>query len=192
VPTRGFGVAGSLVLFWGVVGAVEPGDLIRWRDQVWLVRRVEPDLATAIVESTDRQTETLPSDADSSGACELWCRPANDWPSAPLPFKKQSCLVGVRFRTTDLVRLQDWVKLDDFQIGGALYLHPRLDLQYGDRLTVIYSGPRNRQTMLPVEIPRSFSPLPRKHAAAPLPTETPARPKPKVTPALFALLKDEE
>lgn len=171
---------------------MEPGDLIRWRDQVWLVRKVERDLATAIVESADRATETLPSDADSSGACEIWCRPARDWPSALLPFKGQACLVGVRFMTTDLARLLDWVKLDDFQIGGALYLHPRLDLSYGDRLIAIYSGPRDRQTMLPVEIPRNFRPLPCKHAAAPLGTETQARPKPKVTPALFALLKDEE
>lgn len=171
---------------------MEPGDLIWWGDHVWLVRKVERELATAIVESVDGVVETLPSDADTSGVCELWSKPAIEWPSAPLPFKGMARLVGVRRATTDLVRLVDWVKLDDYQIGGALYLHPRLDLAYGDRIIVIYSGPRNKQTMLPVEIPRNFTPLPQKHQAAPVRTEIAARPKPKVTPTLFALLKDNE
>lgn len=172
---------------------MEPGDLIRWRDQVWLVRKLERELATAIVESADRRTEVLPSDADTTGGCEAWCRPSRDWPSTSLPFRGLARLVGVRRATTDLARLVHWVKLDDFQIGGALYLHPELHLSYGDRLTVIYLGPRNKLTTLPVEIPRNFTPLPSKHAPAPLPRpEAATRPAPKVTPTLFALLKDDE
>lgn len=171
---------------------MEPGDLIRWRGQIWLVRKVERELATAIVESADRSTEVLPSNADTIGGCEAWCRPCRDWPSAPLPLRGSARLVGVRWASTDLARLVDWVKLDDFQTGGALYLHPELDLSYGDRLTVIYLGPRKQMT-LPVEIPRNFTPLPRKHAAAPLlRSDTAARPVAKVMPTLFALLKDDE
>jgi hypothetical protein len=166
---------------------VEPGDLVRWKDQVWLVRKVEHGLATAIVESADRSTAVLPSDADKTGECLVWQRPALDWPSAPLPFRGTR-LVGVRRVQTDLVRLVDWVKLDDFQIGGALYLNPMLDLQYGERLIVIYCGLRAREVQLPVEIPRNFLPLPRKQAAL--------QPEPvvvaKVSSTLFARLKDPE
>jgi len=176
----------------GVLGDVEPGDLIRWSGRVWLVRKVESELVTAIVESADGGTAILPSDTDRTGGCEVWCQPSRDWPSAPLPFRSLARLVGVRRATTDLVRLHDWVKLDDFQIGGALYLNPTLDLSYGDRLTAVYSGPRNKQTTLPVEIPRNFNPLPRKHSVVPQPAAGVAtRAAPKTPHTLFALLKDE-
>jgi hypothetical protein len=168
------------------VVTVEPGDLIRWKDQIWLVRKVERELATAIVESASRVTEVLPSDADLTGMCEAWCRPAREWPSAALPFRATR-LVGVRRAQTDLLRFQHWVKLDDFQIGGVLYLNPELNLSFGDRLTVVYRG-RGKETTLPVEIPRKFNPLPQKHASEPV---FPKALEPEPAATLFALLKDE-
>lgn len=171
---------------------MEPGDLIQWHGQVWLVRKVDRELVTAVVESTDRRTEVLPSDADTTGACGIWCSPAREWPSAPLPLCSFTRLGHVWRSTTELTRLLDWVKLDDFQIGGALYLHPDLQLGYGDRLTVTYLGSRNRRTHRSVEIPRNFRSLADKTAAAAALVREPAPVLPKVTPTFFKLLKGDE
>jgi len=174
---------------------VDAGDLIQWRGQLWLVRKVDRELVTAVVESADRRTEVLPSDADQTGACEVWCSPPREWPSAALPFCSLTRLGHVWRARTELTRLQDWVKLDDFQIGGALYLNPELRLGYGDRLTVVYLGSRDRRTARSVEIPRHFSPLPTRHPTAGAPTagapSGAALAAPKSS-TLFRLLKDPE
>ncbi len=172
---------------------MEPGDLLRWRDQVWLVRKIDRELVTAVVESQCRHYEVIPSDLDQAEACEVWCQPAQQWPSAALPFKSgASRLLSVRHGTTVLQRFAQWVKLDDFQIGGALYLNPELNLGYSDRLTAFFSGPRGL-IALPVEIPRNFVPLPMRHASAPTTGETPAVPTAsRPTPGLFARLKKGE
>jgi hypothetical protein len=177
----------------GVTGDVEPGDLIRWRGQVWLVRKVDVGLATAVVEA-ERNMEVIASDADSTPECEVWCKPAQQWPSAALPFRARSSrLVSVQRAGATLNRFVDWVKLDDFQIGGALYLNPQLRLAYGDRLTVIFSDPAGSLMTLPIDIPRNFLPSRERRPSVPISQvvlEEP--PTAKQRPGLFARLKGKE
>jgi hypothetical protein len=55
---------------------------------------------------------------------------------------------------TPLIPLEHWVKLDEFQMGGSLYLSPSLNLQYGARLAIVRSDNRRYS----VDIPRDFRP----------------------------------
>lgn len=172
---------------------MEPGDLIRWRGQVWLVRKVDPDLATAVVEA-DRNMEVIPSDADSTGDCQVWCKPSQQWPSVRLPFLAGAIrLVRVRRGWDTLRRFIDWVKLDDFQIGGALYLNPALNLGFGDRLVAVYEDPSGDVIAVPIDIPRNFTPLPeRRQVVSEVVPPAPVvelGPEPKTTPMLFARLR---
>lgn len=168
---------------------VEPGDLIRWREQVWLVRKVDSALSAAVVEAADRSTEILSSEAVHSESAAVWCRPAQEWPAVGLPFRPgvsrlmelQSCASG-----SLLVRLRDWVKLDDFQLGGALYLNPELNLGFGDRLAGMFVDPMGRRVVLPINIPKNFQVFVNKVPVSVEPTV-----QEPVVPALFARLKGE-
>jgi hypothetical protein len=159
-----------------------------------LVRRVERAMNTAIIESADGRTETVAATADREGEAALWSRPARDWPSAALPLRGGGRLVAVRRGPAGLRRLLEWVKLDDFQIGGALYLNPELRLSFGDRLTAVYSASASstRLTALPIEIPRNFSPLAVKQAAVAAATIQPEVKKPEPPKTLFSLLKEDD
>ena len=188
-------IVSQFLLHCGVASAVEPGDLIRWRDQVWLVRKVDRELATAVVEA-ERHMDVLASDADQMGVCEVWCKPAQQWPSVALPFRAASSrLVSIRHAERTLVRFRDWVKLDDFQIGGALYVNPTLNLAFGDRLIAVFSDSHGHQMTVPVDIPRNFVPLADKRApvvvgSVRIPTvASPLKPR---VPGLFARIKRNE
>lgn len=88
---------------------------------------------------------------------------------------------------TALIKLQDWVKLDDFQIGGALYLNPQLNLGYGDRLVGMFLDSLGRRAVLPINIPKNFRPLANKV----LPNASKVVEQKVVVPTLFARLKGE-
>lgn len=173
---------------------MEAGDLIQWRGQVWLVRKVDRELATAVVE-TARNMEVIASDADSTGVCQVWCTPPRQWPSVSLPLRpRPSRLVQVLQTGRALERFTEWVRLDAFQNGGALYLNPILNLHYGDRLTAIFAEPSGSFVALPLQIPRNFSPLPQRRPPRAPVRDDPTEPsfEPKTTPKLFARLRKRD
>lgn len=129
------------------------GDLIQWQSKLWLVYKVDSDTATAFIESQNHEREILGLEVD----CPVICNPVHDWPSVTL-LPRKGHLVQVQkadSRIIPLAWLQDWVKLDDFQMGGALFLNPELRLEYGDRL-IISQNIYGYETQFPVAIPRNF------------------------------------
>jgi hypothetical protein len=172
---------------------MDVGDLVRWQDKLWIVRKIDEAVATSFLESEDGATDVMDQDGDIAGLCQVVCNPVRDWPSAPLPSKRSARLTGVSFSGRPLVRFRDWVKLDEFQIGGVLLLNPELRFGYRDRLTVTYemSG-SGRTSGFPVEIPRNFASLgikQRRHERQQALNAPPPPPKP---PTVFDLLREEK
>ncbi len=147
---------------------MESGDLLEWRGARWLVRRIDGQTRTAFLVSATGDDEVLGAD-EGPPTCQVICNPAKTWPFVTLPSRKTR-LIGVSrlgiqdhsslrrdHREVPLTRLTDWVKADDLQQGGALFLNPALRLVYRDRLIALYEDRR-----LPIEIPRDFRPVAQK------------------------------
>lgn len=164
-----------------------PGDLIQWLAKRWLVHKIDTSTLTAFVTSQDNQTSILGADEDQIGTCQVLCNPIVLWPCTTMPQKRRGRLVGICRATLrgeePLAFLVDWVKMDDLQIGGSVFLNPELGLAFPDRLIAVYETGR-----LPVDIPRGFVPLPRKL----LPSHQQLSSPEAVTPNLFAHLRDED
>lgn len=136
---------------------MEVGDLIRWKSKLWLVKRIDTGTATAFLESETHDRDILGTD----DPCEFLCNPARDWPSVTLPLRRGK-VVGVGRGVTPFMWLHDWVKMEEFQMGGKVFLNPKLRLSYGHRLTVT----KDDQLSTSVDIPRDFHPAALKAARA--------------------------
>jgi len=138
---------------------IRTGDLLRWQSKVWLVRKIDPATQTAFVESQDHEQQILGTESD----CPIVCNPTLDWPAVTLPSRKgtlDALLMPTPSGPVPLRWLLDWVKIDEFQMGGSLYLNPVFSLRYGDRLVLRLSRPgRTRLVEFPIDIPRDFQPL---------------------------------
>jgi len=165
---------------------MDVGDLLEGQGKFWLVRKVEPALRTAFVE--DQATHVQQLSFDTLEGFTRLCNPTLDWPTATLPQVRHGRLVTViRADLADpqlLARFKDWVRMDEFQIGGALYLNPELRLGFRDRLLVTYQD----GTCASVDIPRDFHPL--KEKAARLTPTAPVAPKPPPVSLLDRLLDE--
>lgn len=138
---------------------MDVGDIIRWQSKLWLVHKIDPSTATAFIESQDNENEILGTEED----CSVICNPPRHWPAVLLPTKKGSLIRVERASprgAIPLAWLLDWVKISEFQMGGALFLNPKLKLGFRDRLLCQNNYGHNRQ--YPVEIPRDFQPLSKK------------------------------
>lgn len=129
------------------------GDLIEWDGKAWVVRKIDTALATAFLESSTGDTAVVSTDFKGAGSLGS---PPQDWPAAQLPSKRLGRLVSVSTPTRVLGKLTEWLKLDEFQIGGCLYLNPSLNLGYRDRLVAAYRNPTGKLVSVPIEIPRNF------------------------------------
>lgn len=129
------------------------GDLIEWDGKLWVVRKIDTSVATAFLESSTGETAVVGS--AFKGAIAVGSPPM-DWPAAQLVTKRLGRLVEVRSPSRTLAKLAEWLKVDEFQIGGALYLNPSLNLGYRDRLIAVYRLPDGRTQTFPIEIPRNF------------------------------------
>jgi len=137
------------------------GVLLEWEQKLWLVYKIDSETATAFVESQDHEREILGFDTD----CTVLCNPILDWPSVTL-LPRIGHVIQVRkadAKSTLLVWLKDWVKIDNFQMGGALFLNPELRLGYGDRL-VLDHDVYGYKTQFPVDLPRDFLSFEQKRA----------------------------
>jgi hypothetical protein len=155
---------------------------------VWLVRKVEPTLKTAILESQDgARTVSLGFEEVESEGYHVLCSPVMDWPSVSLKPLARGRLTEVRLATlqgeTPLRRFVDWIKLDEFQMGGALFLNPELMLSYRDRIIAVHD--RSGWSRVPVDIPRDFESMQVKMSRRP-------EPKPSGPPDLFSHLMDDD
>jgi hypothetical protein len=171
---------------------MDVGTILEGQSTIWLVRKIEPSLRTAIIESQDgRQTwaigfeeisgtkdyqvTALPNPgrgpvhqgAVDVGTYHVLANPVRDWPSVTIKPIRRGRLVEVRRASlsgeTPLRRFLDWVKLDEFQVGGSLYLNPDLDLAFRDRLILLYEG----RLRVPADIPRDFVPTHEKQSRQP-------------------------
>jgi hypothetical protein len=160
---------------------MDVGDLLERQGLFWVVRKVEPPLRTALVEDQDAQVQHL-----SFEALDLYkrlCNPTRDWPSVTLPQGRHGRLTAISIAfwggNRQLIRFKDWVRIDEFQIGGALYLNPGLGLGFRDRLLVTYAD----GACSSVDVPRS--------KAATVPAPVPQEPLPPPVSLLNRLLDDE-
>ena len=165
------------------------GDLLEGHGAIWLVRKVDSSLKTGFLESPDGKLQVVGFEEIETSGFKHLCNAAQDWPSASLP-QRRGRIVSVQRasarNSAPLGRFRDWVKLDDFQIGGSIYLNPELRLVYRDRLIVAYSaGGSKPDVRLPVEIPRDFVSLKAKAARQPAPV-------PKGPSTLFDHLLEDE
>ena len=155
------------------------GDLLDWHDKRWLVRKIDPQTQTAYLESQDLETAYCFAEEK----IRVICNPVLEWPVVTIPHKLQGRLLKVERasfpQNVPLVRFVDWVKMDELQIGGSLFLSPALKLGYRDRLVAVYEKGR-----LPIEIPRLYSPV---AAKLPAPVAAPHGP-----PTLFDHLLDDD
>lgn len=168
------------------------GDLLDWRDKRWLVRKIDQQTQTAFVFSQEGETDILGTDEDTLGGCRVVCNPATSWPCASLPQRGHGRLLSLLLASlsgdTPLIPLVDWVKIDDRQIGGAIFLNPDLGLRYRDRLIVVYEvGMGHLPQRLPLDIPRNFLPLPQKIRPENKPLAQEDGP-----PDLYSYLKDDD
>ena len=165
---------------------MDVGDLLEWEGEFWVVRKVEPDLRTVMVEDQDAACQWL--DFDALTKFTRLCNPARDWPAVTLPSGRHGRLWAVmRADLADphlLARFRDWFRFDEFQMGGALYLNPALGLGFRDRLTVTYAD----GVCASVDIPRVFKPTRQTLITAP----APLAPKPPPVPLLIRLLLEDD
>lgn len=164
---------------------MDVGTLLEGHGTVWLVRKVEPTLNTAILESQDgARTVSLGFEEVASEGYNVLCYPVLDWPFVTLKPLSWGRLTEVRTASlqgeTPLRRFSDWIKLDEFQIGGALFLNPELRLSYRDRIIAVHETSR-----VPVDIPREYESMRVKMSRRP---ET----KPAGPPDLFSHLMDDD
>lgn len=172
---------------------MEVGDLILWQDKTWLVRKIDEAVSTSFVEDISGSSAVLDQDGDTIGLCTVICSPARDWFSVMLPVKSRSRLSQVWNGSTMLTRFQDWVRVDEFQLGGQLLLNPALNLGYGDRITAVFSilGSRIRVDHSPIDIPRHFSSMTSKIARLNAPPPKEPEP-PQLTPTFYDALTAED
>lgn len=172
---------------------MDVGDFFHWQGRTWLVRRVDEGSVTAYAEDADGVSLVADLHQESNPDIRVICNPLRDWPSVMLPVKSRARLAGVLNGSTPLVRFQDWVKIDEFQMGGLLFLNPALNLGFRDRLVAVYSLAGNSRTLrVPVDLPRDFSSLEQKmvrfNAQPP-----PPPPQPPARPTIYdAVLSDDD
>lgn len=163
---------------------MQVGDLITYQGILWLVRKMDDNLATAFLESSAGSTVTVGYEIEHT----VECNPLVSWPYAQLPSKRLGRLKSVHKGYQTLVPLVDWVKIDDFQIGGLIYLNPALNLGFGDRLIVCYvNRPDSREVRASVDIPRMFKPM-----AAKLQAKKTAIVEPTPEPTVYSRLMDDD
>jgi hypothetical protein len=162
---------------------MELGDVIDWNGKHWLVRKIEPATATAFLESAEHELDILGVEE----TCPILCNPLRDWPSLILP-PRPGRILSVQRGLTSIPWLHGWVKMEEFQMGGRLYLSPDLQLRLGHRLTI----ERNDRRNFSVDIPRDFYSVRVKQARVPKVAKQAATPPP-VTSSFFAgILEDDE
>jgi len=120
-----------------------PGDARRW-----LIRKIDQDTNTAFTVSDTAEESTFYPEDEHTFLCNVTL----DWPSVTLPPRRDR-LVQVCWATTPLTPVEHWVKLDEFQMGGSLYLSPELNLRFGARLTIV-----GNKRSYSADIPRDFRP----------------------------------
>jgi len=149
------------------------GDLIEWQGKRWLVRKIDQSTETAFVVANDGQDTVVDSDADKRGECRVVCNPPRDWPFVVLT--RRGRVLDVSRATprgaVPLIRFVDWVKADDLQLGGSVFINPDLRLMYPDRLIVTDAGGPTSS----VEIPRNFCSV--KDKPPPRPSRSEREPK---------------
>jgi hypothetical protein len=124
-----------------------PGD-----ERLWLVRKIDRSTNTAFTVSNTGEQSTWYLEEDHKHLCNVTI----DWPSVTLP-PRRGRLIQVCVGATPLTPIEHWVKLDEFQMGGSLYLNPELALSFGARLTIV--SDKRRYT---VDVGRDFRPAGQK------------------------------
>ena len=155
---------------------MDVGDLLKVEGGFWVVRRVEPSLGKAVVEDQDAMCQW--QDFGALVKLKRLCNPVLDWPSATMPSGRHDRLLTVLRDGELLIRFKDWFRVDEFQMGGLLYLNPALGMGFRDRLTVTYADGVSAS----VNIPKVFRP------ASALPAPVVVVPKPPPVSLLDRLL----
>jgi len=127
------------------------GDVILYASKWWLVYKTNPALASASIQSIDKEVDVIGFDTPH----QVICNPIRQWPYITLPLRK-GVIIDISILGESLKRLIDWAKIDDFQVGGSIYLNPLLKLRYKDRLVVTLKKSDGYIETISIDTPRSF------------------------------------
>jgi hypothetical protein len=159
---------------------LESGDIIQFRAQLWLVRKIDQDTQTAFIFSQQgAETGVLGTEDD----CTVICNPTKSWPFASIPAKFRGPLVSLarpsfRKGDTQLKHLIDWAIMGEHTNGGGVvFLNPTLRIAYPERLLGL-----SMKASVSIEIPKNFLPVVQK-----TPPITPKGP-----PTLYDHLMDDD
>ncbi len=165
------------------------GDLLRYKDQHWIVRLCDPRRThKATLLAASGQTEDVAFDADTTGEAVVLGNPAASWPFVSLRIHPKFGKLGRIVRHVgpvgapveeDLVLYVDWVPSDPVRNGGPVFLSPALGFKGGMTLVAIYERGRAR-----ILIPVNFNTVNRRIALA-----TPA---PRIARTAYNQLLDED
>lgn len=164
------------------------GDLIQWREsetepyRLWLVSKIDANLNTALLVSERHRRRVLGLEAEVL----VVCRPVSDWHQVTLPLKRGR-ISRLMFGPTELLWLHEWVKMDEFQMGGVVYINPTVGLRYGQKLTVF----RDRGASIVVPVPRLLSTGKQKEAARVAAEEAEREPPPPAE-GIYGILRQDD
>lgn len=139
---------------------MKAGDLIDWSGTRWLVWKFERATLSAILISVDDASEVIPIDLDEKdpAACKIIANPAEQWPFLTLSTTSQfgrltKVILPVTLdRERVLAPFVDWVRPDSYQMGGALFLNPALQLGLGHVIVAEYQKGKR----VTIRVPKNF------------------------------------
>lgn len=132
------------------------GDLIRYENQSWLVRRYDDRFTKqATLQDAQGKRVEIPIDLDATGGCEVVAHPATEWPFIIVRDNPKGKFMVQLIRTVNRQRVPltlyaDWVPSDPARPGGSIFLNPSLGIQPAETLVVEWASSRPTAVQVPV------------------------------------------
>lgn len=127
------------------------GDLVRFEDQYWVVRRYDPKRTrTALLLDKDGRTREIPFDHP----VQVIVNPGEAWPfitvkDNPAGQRIEGIARAVDMEPVPLRLYEDWVPSDPARPGGPIFLNPAMGLRTAETLIVTWRRGRSSTVTVP-------------------------------------------
>jgi len=167
---------------------LQAGDLIDVQTdegpQRYLVTRVVPDKNEARVIDPASVSSFIALNLDETGGCVRVAFPLTEWPYLQTPknvrgMPSEVAVPNLNGSRRPLRFLYDWLLSEPLRSGGALFLHPSLNLRPKNHLILTYNG-----RPVSVRVPQQFGTLAQRYKRM-------QPPSPKVRSFYERLLDDD-